>query len=237
MKILALVPARGGSKRIPGKNIRPLGAKPLICWSLEVAQDIPEVADVLVSTDDASIAAVARAAGALIPWLRPAELASDSASSVDVSMHALEWYENEKGPVDGLLLLQPTSPFRSRRTVLRGIDLFRQHGCAPVIGVSPAKSHPTWCFQIKEERLRPFIPDADLHARSQDLVPAYVVNGALYLIAPQELRARRSFITDATVPLVVDDLRESIDIDYEWDWKLAEAILGMPGADSGEQAS
>ncbi len=95
MRILALITARGGSKRIPGKNIRPLGGKPLIVWSINVAKDIVGIVDILVSTDDKNILEVAKNAGALVPWSRPPELATDTASSVDVCLHALDWYEKE----------------------------------------------------------------------------------------------------------------------------------------------
>lgn len=224
VRILALITARGGSKRLEGKNIRLLAGRPLIVWSIDVAKDIPEICDILVSTDDSVIAEVAHNAGALVPWLRPAELATDIASSVDVSLHALDWYESKNGKVDGLMLLQPTSPFRRRDTVLRGINLFRAHQARPVLGVSPAKSHPMWCFQVDGETMRPFIDDGGLHLRFQDLPPAYVVNGAFYLIAPEDLRKLRSFYNNETVPLVIEGLEESLDIDTEWDWKMAETI-------------
>jgi N-acylneuraminate cytidylyltransferase len=197
-------------------------------WSIDIAKGISEICDILVSTDDSAIAEVARNAGALVPWLRPAELATDTASSVDVCLHALDWYEGENAKVDGLLLLQPTSPFRSRDTVLRGIELFHADQGRPVIGVSPAASHPMWCFQIDGESMRPFIDDGGFHLRSQDLPLAYVVNGAFYLIAPEDLRKLRSFYCDDMVPLVIDKPEESIDIDTEWDWKMAEVILKHP---------
>ena len=225
MKILAFIPARGGSKRIPGKNIRPLGGKPLIAWSTEVAKDIPEICDVLVSTDDVEIAEVARNAGALVPWLRPADLANDTASSVDVALHALDWYEREKGKVDGLLLLQPTSPFRTRETVLRGLALFRANHSCPVLGVSLAESHPMCCFRIEDDAMHPFIDGGGLHLRSQDLPSAYVVNGAFYLVAPKDLRTGNSFYGEGMVPLVIDRPEETIDIDTQWDWKMAEAVI------------
>jgi CMP-N,N'-diacetyllegionaminic acid synthase len=231
VRILALITARGGSKRLAQKNIRPLGGRPLIVWSIDVAKRIPAICDILVSTDDAAIAEVARSAGALVPWLRPSELATDSASSVDVCVHALDSYERENGKVDGLLVLQPTSPFRSRDTVLRGIELFRVHQYRPVLGVSPADSHPMWCFRVEREAMRPFIEGGGLHLRSQDLPPAYVVNGALYLIAPDDLRRRRSFYADNVLPLKIEQPEESIDIDTEWDWKMAETVLAMSGGD------
>ena len=225
MKILALIVARGGSKRVPGKNVRSLGGSPLIVWSINVAKDVLEICDILVSTDDSEIADVARKAEAVVPWLRPAELATDTASSVDVCLHALKWYEEKNGKVDGLMLLQPTSPFRSRDTVLRGIETFRFHQCRTVVGVSTAESHPLWCFKIEGETMRPFIEGEGLYMRSQDLPPVYVVNGAFHLITPDDLRKRQSFYGDNMVPLVIDAPEECIDIDTEWDWRLAEAVL------------
>lgn len=109
MRVLALIPARGQSKRVPGKNKRALGGKPLICWSIDCAQEIEAICDVLVSTDDPEIAAIATAAGASVPWMRPSDLATDTATSVDVALHALDWYERENGIVDGLLLLDRKS--------------------------------------------------------------------------------------------------------------------------------
>ena len=188
MRILALITARGGSKRIPGKNIRPLGGKPLIVWSINVAKDIVGIVDILVSTDDKNILEVAKSAGALVPWSRPPELATDTALSVDVCLHALEWYEKENGRIDGLMLLQPTSPFRSRKSVLQGIELFSSHQHRPVIGVSKAKSHPMWCFKIENGIMNQFIKGEGLRMQSQDLPSAYMINGAFYLIPPEEIK-------------------------------------------------
>jgi CMP-N-acetylneuraminic acid synthetase len=221
--ILAVVTARAGSKRVPGKNLRSLAGRPLIAWSVEAARGIPEICEILVSTDDAAIAAAGRDAGALVPWLRPVELSSDTASSVDVCVHALDWYESHHGAVDGLLLLQPTSPFRSRETLSRGIAMFYAAGRRPVVAVSPAVSHPSWCFRLEGQTLRPYIPGGNLCARSQELPPAYVLNGALYLIEPQRLRQRRSFCDEDMLPVVIDDPVEAIDIDTEWDWIVAQA--------------
>jgi CMP-N,N'-diacetyllegionaminic acid synthase len=227
LRILALITARGGSKRVPRKNLRLLGGRPLIVWSIDVAKNIPEICDILVSTDDPDIAKVSRDSGALVPWLRPAELASDTASSVDACLHALEWYELDRGKVDGLLLLQPTSPFRRRETLARAIDLYTNNQCRAVLGVSPAASHPMWCYRIDGKALRPFIDNGAMDLRSQDLPPAYSLNGALYIIEPEELRRTRSFFTDTAMPLIVDEPTEGLDIDTEWDWKLAGAILAQ----------
>ena len=195
LRILALITARGGSKRVPGKNIRPLGGKPLIVWSIDVAKELPEVCDILVSTDIREIAEVATGAGALAPWLRPAELSTDAASSVDACLHALDWYEATYGSVDGLMLLQPTSPFRRRDTVVRGIELFRSTQRRSVLGLSPARSHPMWCVQVNGLSMQPFLDKGGVSLRSQDLPEVYAPTGAFYLISPTELREHRSFAT------------------------------------------
>lgn len=227
MRILALITARGGSKRLPGKNIRPLGGKPLVIWSIEAVKDVPGICDILVSTDDPAIAAVCTEAGADVPWLRPAELATDTAGAVDVALHALDWYEAEKGAVDGLLLLQPTSPFRSRATVQRGIRLFVKHRHQRVLGVSPTSAHPMWMLRMEGEYLVPFMEEHGLETRSQDLPPSYVVNGSFYLTSPTELRSCRSFVGQKAIPLVIESPQEVIDIDTEWDWIIANAVLRM----------
>lgn len=225
MRILAIVPARGGSKRLPGKNIRLLGGKPLIVWSIDAAKGIAEICDILVSTDDPAIAAVCTAAGAFVPWLRPADLATDTASSVDVVLHALDWYEAGKGAVDGLLLLQPTSPFRTRETVRKGIELFVKHERQAVLGVSPSHAHPMWALKMAGDHLVPFMQAHGLGTRSQDMPPAYTVNGGFYLITPVELRACHSFVGAKTVPLLIESPQEALDIDTEWDWTVAQVIV------------
>ncbi len=226
MRILALIPARGGSKRLPGKNIRLLGGKPLIVWSIDVAGSIAEICDILVSTDDPAIAAVCKDAGALVPWLRPAELATDTASSVDVALHALDWYEAKRGAVDGILLLQPTSPFRTVDTIKRAIGIFeKERGRHPVVSVSPASCHPAWCFRCTSNRINPFLGWETIERRSQDLEPAWMLNGAIYLIDPGQLRNNRVFLTADTRPLLMTDECEGIDIDTNSDWNVAKAVL------------
>lgn len=225
MRILAVITARGGSKRLPGKNIRVLGGMPLIVWSIDVAKDIAQICDILVSTDDPAIASVCKAAGVLVPWLRPTDLATDTASSVDVVLHALDWYEAKNGVVDGVLLLQPTSPFRTKETLFKGIELFERHDHQPVLGISPTHLHPMWSLKTEGDYLVPFMQDHGLGTRSQDLPPAYVVNGSFYLISPVQLRACKSFVGVKAMPLLIKTPHEALDIDTEWDWVVAEAAL------------
>lgn len=224
MKILALIPARGGSKRVPNKNIRELGGLPLIVWTIKAAQGVPEISDILVSTDSEAIAEVARAAGALVPWLRPVELATDTSKSIDVCLHALTWYEAENGQVDGLLLLQPTSPFRSSATIKAGISNYLSSLRRSVVSVSPAKYHPFWCYEINDGGLTNFARVENMNYRSQDLPEVYALNGAVYLIEPNFLRSNRTLVPIGAKPLIMDDCFESIDIDTEDDWRIAELV-------------
>lgn len=221
MRILAVIPARGGSKRLPGKNIKLLGGRPLIVWSIDMAKTVPDVCDILVSTDDSSIASISSKAGALVPWLRPSDLATDTATSADVVLHALDWYEAEHGVVDGLMLLQPTSPYRSREMILEGMQQFDQQRRS-VVAVSEVEVDPARCFFIREQGLKMCVPPSN---NTQEA--AYAVNGALYLISPDELRKTRSFFSVTSVPLIVNSQRESLDIDDDFDWWLAERMLEL----------
>lgn len=234
MNLLAVIPARGGSKRLPGKNIRSLGGRPLIAWSIDAARESGCCTDVIVSTDDRQIAAIAAAYGASVPWLRPSALASDTATSVDTALHALDETASTVS-ADGLLLLQPTSPFRSARSIQAAMALFSEYGGArPVVGISPAPSHPAWTFRARGTGMEPYLGWEPLQARSQDLEPAWVVNGAIYVVAPQYLREHRAFLTPDAVFLRMEDPREAIDIDSEQDWVLAKyyaesfATIGRP---------
>ena len=232
MRILALVPARKGSKRLPRKNLLQMNGKPLFQWSIELAINIPEISNVMVSTDDPLIAELSRGCGALAPWLRPSELASDTARSVDVALHALDWYEKEHGQVDGLLLLQPTSPFRKLESVRRGIEIFRAAKGGSVVGVSPARSHPMWTYQIEGLEMYPFCIQEGVNGRtkeviSQALPKAYVINGAFYLIDPKELRKHDSFLSTNTSPLIMTDPLEEIDIDTLADFRYAEYLKNI----------
>lgn len=225
MKILAIIPARGGSKRLPGKNIRILGGKPLIAWTIEPAIQSGLFCDVLVSTDDPAIADVAKHYGAIVPWLRPEELATDTAGSVEVALHAIDWYEANQEPLDGIALLQPTSPFRSRESIKDSVMLFQANNGRSLTSFKLAESHPSWCFKIRKNQLIPFQGWNETNKRSQDLETAYVTDGSIYMTSPYELKANHSFLNSHTIPYIIKTTRESIDIDTEDDWIAAEKLL------------
>jgi CMP-N,N'-diacetyllegionaminic acid synthase len=226
MRILALIPARGGSKRLPRKNIRFLGGKPLINWSIEAILGVSGICDILVSTDDSEIAEIAKQAGARVPWLRPTNLSTDIATSIDVALHALDWYEAHYEKVDGLLLLQPTSPFRSRKLIELGIDLFSAPNFLPVVGVTPAKNQNTWVLRNEEKYISPFLYEDSLNTVKPNVIPTYLINGSFYLISPTDLRKNLSFVPSKTLPLIINSPIESLDIDTELDFKIAESLAG-----------
>lgn len=226
MRILGLITARGGSKRLPRKNLLPLGGKPLIAWTIDRAHEAAVFCDLVVSTDDSEIAAVAEQWGVPVPELRPNALASDSASSVDVALDAVTRYEARNGKVDGLILLQPTSPFRSVATIRAAAKLYEEcGGDVPVVSLSPVHHHPAWCFRRDGAGIVPFLGWDGIGKRSQDLEPAFVMNGAIFAIHPAQLAARNTFVPAETRPLIIDSPFEGIDIDTPMDFKIAEAML------------
>lgn len=230
-RILAIVPARGGSKRLPRKNVLPLGGKPLIAWTIDTALKSGCFIDVLVSTDDEEIAKAARAAGAMVPWLRPAELATDTANSSDVLKHALDWYEADCGSVEGVALLQPTCPFRRGESVLGALQLFlKQPGGddrPTVVSVSPSPVLPEWCFRIDAStgEMQPVLGWPEIGMRSQDLQPAMQLNGSIYIASSATVRAGRPLVKPGTLAFLMPDPKESVDIDTKDDWILAESFL------------
>ncbi len=223
-RLLAIVPARGGSKRLPRKNVLPLGGKPLIAWTINSARDSDCFVDVLVSTDDVEIADAARAAGAMVPWLRPSELARDTSDIAAVMAHALAWYEHEHGDVDAVVLLQPTSPFRSVASIFGAVRAYiSQTGPArkPVVSVSPTTTHPAWTFAWRDGELQPSLGWEPLELRLQDLPPAYALNGAVYVIPAEDIRLGLPIVRPGVLPYVMSGSHESLDIDTEDDWEQA----------------
>ena len=220
MSLLALIPARGGSKGIPRKNIRPFCGKPLLQWSIDVALSSPSVDRLVVSTDDPEIAEVARAGGAEVPFLRPLELATDTAPGIAPVLHALQLLPE----VSEVLLLQPTSPLRQVDDVEAIVALHRQAGRDAVVSVVPSSKHPAWMFDLSSEQvLRPLVTHSDAACRQQ-LPPAYALNGALFLASRSFLERERSFLTPKTMGYVMPPER-SVDIDSVLDWQWGEFLM------------
>lgn len=220
MKILGLIPARGGSKGIPRKNIKLIAGKPLIVWTIESALRSRFLDAVVVSTDDEEIAAVARQCGAQVPFMRPAALADDITPGLDPVFHAL----NKLPEFDSVLLLQPTSPLRTTGDIDSCISMAQKNKSLCVVSVSEPDVHPFWTYKLNDDQtLRALVEAADVHRR-QDLPPVYALNGALYFANCSWLMKQKKFITNKTTAYVMPAER-SIDIDTPLDWKLAEVLL------------
>ncbi|MEN1989186.1 acylneuraminate cytidylyltransferase family protein [Paenibacillus hubeiensis] len=224
---LAVIPARGGSKGLPGKNIRLLNGKPLIVYSIEAALKSGCVTRVVVSTDDESIADVARHAGAEVPFLRPAELATDEAKSIDVLRHAVQFVEENGQQYDCILLLQPTSPLRRAGDIKEAMNQFLQSGADSLQSVTPARTHP-YLLRLRSDtgQMSPYVV-AEAHARRQDLTALYELNGALYLMK-RDLLIKQEQIVGASNQGFVMPPERSVDIDTLWDFRLAEWMLQHP---------
>ncbi|HYD25607.1 MAG TPA: acylneuraminate cytidylyltransferase family protein [Croceibacterium sp.] len=219
MNTLGLIPARGGSKGIPRKNIRSLAGKPLIVWTIEAALRARGLAAVVVSTDDAGIAQVAREAGAQVPFMRPRELAADETPGIDPVFHALEMLPGH----DAVLLLQPTSPLRTHEDI-DGLLSRVADGTPSAVSLSLSAEHPAWMYRLDaDQRIEPLLPNSGA-ARRQDLPPVYSLNGAMYYARTDWLRAQRGFVGPETIGYPMPPER-SIDIDAPIDWHLAETLL------------
>ena len=226
MIVMGLILARGGSKGLPRKNILPLAGKPLIGYTIEVARASTVLDRVVVSTDDQEIAGVAKRYGADVPFYRPADLAEDDTSVFPAILHALTWLSEHEGYDPGyVMLLQPTSPFRTVEDIEGAVSLaVRKHADA-VVSVSRVRQHPYWSKQMSEDgRLISQYPPEHAAFRRQDLPPLYVPNGAIYLVLRSVLLEKETVYTERTYGYVIPAER-SLDIDDAWDLHVAELIL------------
>lgn len=225
-EVVALVPARGGSRGLHRKNIRKLGELPLIAWSIRQAQGSGCVDRVVVSTDDEEIADVARDYGAEVPWLRPAELAQDDSAWIDVVLHALDDIER-RTDVDVLCVLQPTSPLRLPKDVRGAVRRIQADDADAVVSVTPCESPIAFVNTLPDDGcMDGFLPSGLANTRRQDLPQHWRLNGALYAARPSYLRRQRGFHGPATYAWRMPRSR-SIDIDDEEDLHLAQALLTM----------
>jgi N-acylneuraminate cytidylyltransferase/CMP-N,N'-diacetyllegionaminic acid synthase len=225
MKLLYFIPARGGSRGLPGKNILPLNGRPLIEWSIEAAKQAHHKGKIVVSTDSEEIAEVSRKAGAEIPFMRPAELATDSASSMDVIFHALDFFESAGEKFDYVVLLQPTSPLRRASDIDAAIDLVLEKKAQAVVSVCVAEHHPLWSNTLPADKnMKDFIRPEIKGMNRQQLPVSYRLNGAIYIASPTYLKNFGTFIADGTFAFEMP-AEVSVDIDSEIDFALAEIMI------------
>ncbi|SDS66922.1 N-acylneuraminate cytidylyltransferase/CMP-N,N'-diacetyllegionaminic acid synthase [Halopseudomonas litoralis] len=223
-RILALITARGGSKGIPNKNIKPLNSKPLLAWTIEAAKKSKYVDRLVISTDSPEIADVARSFGCEVPFVRPASLAQDNTSSMDVIAHALD---NLEESFDYLLLLQPTSPFRTTYQIDECTFQAVTNATPILVSVSECHSHPSFVYTLEGSKLQPESGKVSKQLRRQDLPATYEHNGSLYVADINYLRLHESFNTPDTEAYIINGYT-AIDIDTPDDWTMAELIaLGL----------
>ncbi|MEM8907229.1 MAG: acylneuraminate cytidylyltransferase family protein [Bacteroidota bacterium] len=225
MKILGLIPARGGSKGIPGKNHKPLAGKALIHYSIEVGLACPQIDHLMVSTDDPKIAEVSKAAGADVPFLRPAHLATDQSPTIDTVIHALTFMEEQERQYDAICLLQATSPFRSVANLVGAIEQFKRLDADSLVSVRevPHAYNPHWVFEVNPKNgfLQIATGEQQIIPRRQALPQAFHRDGAIYLTKRNIILEERSLYGAKMAHYLIDD-QPNINIDQPEDWARAE---------------
>ena len=226
MKILVIIPARGGSKGIPHKNIKPLNGKPLIHYTIDEAREIVNDEDICVSTDDPEIIKCVEDYGLKVPFVRPEDLATDTAGTYEVLLHALNFYEEQGRHYDVVLLLQNTSPFRKAEQIKEALTLYNED-VDMVVSVKECAANPYYCVfeENSEGYLHVCKGDGNIFRR-QDAPKVYEYNGAIYIMNAEKLKTTHMHKMQKRVKYVMDDL-SSFDLDTMWDWEMAESIINQ----------
>lgn len=219
--ILALITARGGSKGIPKKNVVDLGGKPLLAWTIEAAKKNTHIDRLVLSSDDPEIIRVAKQFGCEVPFVRPAELALDNTPSMDVILHALDSLDTR---YDYLLLLQPTSPFRTAAHIQSAIDYLAKTNADSIVSISRMKKGPELIFYVEADgSLKPVV-EGEHATRRQDSKPVFAYNGAIYLSSIPYLRRVKSYKTPETRGIELSNFID-VDIDEPGDLDYARYII------------
>ncbi len=222
MKILHIIPARSGSKGLPGKNILPIAGKPMIAWSIEAAMKAKLKGDIIVSTDDFLIADVAKKFGAQVPFIRPSQFASDTSSTMDVVFHAIDFLREQNKFYDLVSILQPTSPLRTSSDVDQAIITMLKKNAKAVVGLTPCDHHPFWSNEIPDSgSLKGFLRSEVMNKNRQQLPPYFRINGAIYIGEFEYIKKTQSFIGQETTSYIMPE-EKSVDIDTEKDLVVAE---------------
>lgn len=227
-RILAVIPARSGSKGLPGKNIRQLCGKPLIAWTIEAGRKSKYIDRIVVSTDDEAIARIARKFKAEVPFMRPMKLASDKATSIAVVIHALNFLKAHGQEYDCLILLEPTSPLRTAKDMDRAIEILmdNKRGAESIVGVSRVgATHPDFDVIVNTKGfLQPYKKNSKKVVRRQNLSELYFLEGSLYVAYVKSLYRRRTFYHSRTLPYVVPKWK-SFEVDDIVDMICVEAVM------------
>lgn len=226
LKVLAVIPARKGSKRLPKKNTMSLAGKPLISYTIEAAINSQFVDNVVVSTDCEDIAKVAIDSGASVPFMRPSTLADDTSTSIDVVINVVEELEKIGSAYDVVILLQPTSPLRCAADIDGAFSLFDKNNADAVVSVCEVEHPPLWTNTLPENMsLDGFLSSDVLNKRSQDLPPYFRINGAIYIIRNKKLKEGKTFFPNQKSYAYIMQVERSVDIDTLTDFKFAQLLI------------
>lgn len=223
MNICSIITARGGSKGVPKKNIKLLNGKPVIAYTIIESIKSEFIKETYVTTEDKEIADISQQYGAKVID-RPKKLAQDNSTSVDVVLHSIEYLEKNDRLPDFFILLQPTSPLRTKEDIENAIRLFIENECDALISVSQLDHSSMMSFKIKNNFLTPNCDEKFLNKRRQELPKFYCPNGAIYITTPDSIRKNKTFIPKRTIPYIMPQER-SVDLDTEFDFKLIEFML------------
>ncbi|MFD3157509.1 cytidylyltransferase domain-containing protein [Haloimpatiens sp. FM7330] len=224
-KVLAIIPARGGSKGVPRKNIKLLNGKPLIAYTIEEAKKSKYIDKIIVSTEDEEIASISKNYGAEVPFLRPKELARDNTPGIEPVIHCVEWLKKNWGYIsDYVCLLQCTSPFRKGKHIHEALNKMFSKQADSIISLCESEQTPYWMKKIKDGKIKYFLEQGKLYERRQDIPKTYITNGAIYIIKSQVLLQNKTWYTENTIPYIMDKI-SSIDIDTLNDFELAEFYM------------
>jgi CMP-N,N'-diacetyllegionaminic acid synthase len=227
MRILAIIPARGGSKGVPGKNIKLLNGKPLLGYTVEVALQSQYLAEVVVSTEDEQIMEEAKRLGIEFPFIRPTALAQDNTPTIDVIIHALQWFESQNIFFDAVCLLQVTSPFRTLDFLDKAIAKFISSDCDSLVSVQkvPHEYNPHWTFEVNAEgNLKIATGETEIIPRRQELPKAYHRDGSIYVTKTKVLLQEHSLYGKSTA-FIESEPEFYVNIDTLQDWEKAEAMI------------
>lgn len=223
--MLAVIPARGGSKGVPGKNMKELAGKPLIAYTIEAAINSNIFKKVIVSTDSRKIAMIAKEYGAEIPFMRPIEISGDTASSDDVVIHALDFYKQQGIEFDSVCKLQPTSPLRKAEHIKQAYHMFCEKNADFVVSVCECEHSPMWSGVLGENMsLNNFIKDDVKRLCRQELPVFYRLNGAIYMGKTRAFYENRNFLGENGFAYIMEQ-KNSVDIDSQLDFLIAELII------------
>jgi len=227
MRILAIIPVRGGSKGVPGKNIKLLNGKPLLAYTSEIALQSKFLAEVIVSTEDSQIMEVAQRLGLQVPFTRPTALAKDSTPTLEVIVHALQWYEKQNVFFDAVCLLQATSPFRTVEFLDKAILKFIQSNCDSLVSVQtvPHEYNPHWVFEVDSTgNLKIATGEDEIISQRQQLPMAYHRDGSIY-ITKTEVLLNQNSLYGKSIAFIESDPELYVNIDTMDDWEKAEKML------------